>query len=232
MGLLSLFKLHKRANSPAQVHQRAAFRESAGDTEQKLRQHARWRLLGACILVAISVAFLPKLLDIAPQPVTSVADIKIRQQHTDTTSTPSTVGAEHSSSMSMPRSSVSLSSTKSAEMALSEGEEIVPQHNTKAITQESLATRNNGVPASQINQVTAKFFLKAGAFASEARAYNWLAKLKAAKLSAHIHHKKMAEGERYLVRVGPFMDHESAQAAQKKLQNMGLPSIITEGTQL
>ena len=228
MGLLSLFKLRKRANSSAHAHQRVALRESPGDSEQRLRQRARWRLLGACLLVAISVAFLPELLDVASQPVTAVADIKIRQQRTDS----STAVAEHSSSLSTPRSSISLSSTKSAEMALSEGEEVVPQHSTKAITQESLATRNNAVPASQINPVTAKFFLKAGAFASEARAYNWLAKLKAAKLSAHIHHKKMAEGERYLVRVGPFTDHESAQAAQKKLQNMGLPSIITEGTQL
>lgn len=230
MGFLSLFKPHKSANSSAQVRQRAAFRESNADVEQRLRQRARWRLLGASLLVVISVAVLPKLLDIAPQPVTAVAEIKIRQQHTNATSIPSTVGTEPSSSLSMPRPFVNLSSVKPAEMALSEGEEIVPQH-TKAAAREISPMGKNSEPVSQANQVSGKFFLKAGVFASEIRAYNWLAKLKAAKLPAHVYHKKMAEGERYLVRVGPFTDHSSAQVAQKKLQNMGLPSIITEGTQ-
>lgn len=230
MGFLSFFKPHKRTNSSAQVRQRAAFRESTADAEQRLRQRARWRLLGASLLVVISVAFLPKLLDIAPQPVTAVAEIKIRQQHTNAASIPSTVATEPSSPLSISRPSVNLSSAKPAEMALSEGEEIVLQH-TKAAAPEILPTGKNSEPVSQANQVSGKFFLKAGAFASETRAYNWLAKLKAAKLSAHVYHKKMTEGERYLVRVGPFTDHSNAQVAQKKLQNMGLPSIITEGMQ-
>ncbi len=232
MGLLSFFKPNKRANSSAHAHQRSALRESAADSEQRLRQRARWRLLGACILVAISVALLPALLDIAPQPVTSMADIKMRQQHTDTTASALIEVTPPSAASSISRSSVNALSANPAETALSQGEEVVSQHRMPLGTRDTLAMTNNNEPGLQTNQTTTKFFLKAGVFASETRAYNWLAKLKAAKLPARVYHKKMAEGDRYLVRVGPFTDHESAQAAQKKLQNMGLPSIISEGTLL
>lgn len=225
MGLSSFFKPRRNTNSQVRAR-RTVYRENDGDEESVLQQRARWRLIGASILVVMSIIILPKILDVAPPPA-SFPEVKIHSQHPNDISASSSVADPGNASVSVPQPSTALPSAVPAEASLSEGEQLVSQ---PAIASTSHRSQVNHQNASQSSAGAGKIFLKAGAFASETRAYNWLAKLKAAKLPAYVNHKKMAEGERYLLRVGPFVDHASAQTAQKKLQNMGLPSIITEGT--
>lgn len=93
-------------------------------------------------------------------------------------------------------------------------------------------------PAQPAQQATApstdakdgKFILLIGAFASEDRARNWLSKLKADKIPGYIEHKKVPEkGELALLRAGPFNDRASAEAAQKRAEQIGLtPKLVQQ----
>ncbi|MNS90850.1 Sporulation related domain protein [compost metagenome] len=67
-----------------------------------------------------------------------------------------------------------------------------------------------------------------GAFSSEERAKNWLAKLKASKVPAYVEKKTLADGERILLRAGPFTDRDAADAADKKVKAVGLTSKVVE----
>ncbi|HBO80274.1 MAG TPA: sporulation protein, partial [Cupriavidus sp.] len=67
-----------------------------------------------------------------------------------------------------------------------------------------------------------------GAFSSEERAKNWLAKLKESKVPAYVEKKTLADGERNLLRAGPFTSRDAAEAAEKKVKAIGLTSKIVE----
>lgn len=75
-----------------------------------------------------------------------------------------------------------------------------------------------------------KFILLIGAFASEERAHNWLSKLKADKIPGYIEHRKVPEkGDLALLRAGPFKDRASAEAAQKRAEQIGLtPKLVQQ----
>ncbi|XHO05171.1 hypothetical protein ACEQUB_02068 [Ralstonia syzygii] len=75
-----------------------------------------------------------------------------------------------------------------------------------------------------------KFLLLIGAFASEDRARNWLGKLKGEKIPGYIEHKKVPDkGDLALLRAGPFSDRASAEAAQKRAEQLGLtPKLVQQ----
>lgn len=223
MHLLSFLK---RGQHTASLNQRFSSSKSIDNDESEytLKQRARRRLIGASLLVILSVLLLPRIFDTV-QPVPH-HDIKINLlSSTDSTAS---VPAPDASKTVTPLVDAYASSIAS----LSQGEKVIkPMAVAKTQQKESHHVNGMSISDAQSHKVaTKKFLLKAGAFASETRAHNWLAKLKSAKLPAYIEHKKLPEGDRYLVRVGPYADYEFAQAVQKKLQTMGLPSIISEGS--
>lgn len=86
------------------------------------------------------------------------------------------------------------------------------------------------VAASNTDASGGKFILLIGAFASEDRARNWLGKLKGEKIPGYIEHKKVPEkGDLALLRAGPFNDRASAEAAQKRAEQIGLtPKLVQQ----
>jgi DedD protein len=84
------------------------------------------------------------------------------------------------------------------------------------------ADTNSGTPASPPGN---RFAVQLGAFANEANARTWAAKLKAAGVPAYTEHRKQADGSTLtLLRAGPFADRAAATAAIAKVRETGLMS--------
>ncbi|MFM0045017.1 SPOR domain-containing protein [Paraburkholderia sediminicola] len=89
------------------------------------------------------------------------------------------------------------------------------------------ADANSGTPASPPGS---RFAVQLGAFANDANARNWAAKLKAAGVPAYTEHRKQADGSTLtLLRAGPFADRAAASAAIAKVRETGLTSGANSG---
>jgi DedD protein len=89
------------------------------------------------------------------------------------------------------------------------------------------ADANSGTPASPPGS---RFAVQLGAFANDANARSWAAKLKAAGVPAYTEHRKQADGTTLtLLRAGPFADRAAATAAIAKVREAGLTSGANNG---
>ncbi|MFL9864524.1 SPOR domain-containing protein [Paraburkholderia fungorum] len=89
------------------------------------------------------------------------------------------------------------------------------------------ADANSGTPASPPGS---RFAVQLGAFANDANARSWAAKLKAAGVPAYTEHRKQADGSTLtLLRAGPFADRAAASAAIAKVREAGLTSGANSG---
>ncbi|ANB75130.1 SPOR domain-containing protein [Paraburkholderia phytofirmans] len=96
-----------------------------------------------------------------------------------------------------------------------------------ANTPAASADANSGTPASPPGS---RFAVQLGAFANDANARNWAAKLKAAGVPAYTEHRKQADGSTLtLLRAGPFADRAAATAAIAKVREAGLTSGANSG---
>jgi DedD protein len=74
-----------------------------------------------------------------------------------------------------------------------------------------------------------KFVIQIGAFASEERANGWVAKLKDNKIPYYVLTRNNAEGTKlFVLRAGPFVEREAAEAAEKRIKALGLSPRIVE----
>ncbi|ESJ07742.1 sporulation protein, partial [Cupriavidus sp. HPC(L)] len=73
-----------------------------------------------------------------------------------------------------------------------------------------------------------KYVILVGAFSTEDKAKQWMSKLKANKVPAYIERKALADGERILLRAGPFSDRDAADAAEKRVRAAGLTARVVE----
>jgi DedD protein len=97
-----------------------------------------------------------------------------------------------------------------------------PSTDEDTSTAAASADANSGTPASPPGN---RFALQLGAFANEASARSWAAKLKAAGVPAYTEHRKQADGSTLtLLRAGPFADRAAATAAIAKVREAGLVS--------
>ncbi len=71
-----------------------------------------------------------------------------------------------------------------------------------------------------------RFAVQLGTLYDEPRARAWIARLKAANIPAYLERKKLANGsQQLLVRAGPFNDRVSAEAASKRIRELGLAQM-------
>jgi DedD protein len=230
-------------NPAPRSFQRAAEAEELALTEDPEQQRARHRLIGAAVLVLIAVVGLPRILDNKPKSVTNdiavniVTSLPIPSVDSKPTEKPKTEVSSEPSSKEVvnetkadPKPEVKVeakSETKSASPApsksgvlgLGSGEEVV---GAPANTTTSSASNGSG-----------KFVIQIGAFASEERAKGWIAKLKEQKIPNYVLNKNSPEGTKlYVLRAGPYVDKEAAEAAEKKIKAMGLtPRLVETGKQ-
>ncbi|WP_427310422.1 SPOR domain-containing protein [Cupriavidus sp. H39] len=245
MGLLSLFSSRK-GNDPAPERARrqrtdpgagiAASRrladEYADDTldpEFPQKQRARRRLIGAVVLMVAAVIVLPIVFETKPRPVSDDVSVKVANGVTGT-----------QKPRVEPRKADPLPPAPAARndaAALDAGEEIVNPVNTPkaaAAAAEKPAQRTEAKAEAkpeakaEAKSGSGKYLILIGAFSSEERARGWLAKLKASKVPAYVEKKVLADGERILLRAGPFSDRDAADAADKRVRAVGLTSKVVE----
>ncbi|MCY1229729.1 Sporulation related domain protein [compost metagenome] len=239
MGLLSLFSSRK-GNDPAPERARrqrndpgagiASSRrladEYADDTldpEFPQKQRARRRLIGAVVLAVTAVIVLPIVFETKPRPVADDVAVKVS-------------GGQGSSKPRVePRKADPLPpapAARSDAAALDAGEEIVNTADKPADKPiqraEAKADAKPEAKPEAKPQGSGKYLILIGAFSSEEKAKTWLAKLKASKVPAYVEKKVLADGERILLRAGPFSDRDAADAADKRVRAAGLTSKVIE----
>lgn len=228
------------------------------DPELPQKQRARRRLIGALVLVGAAVIVLPLVFDAKPRPVTDAVAVQIQDLPVDRGAKASTdepkVASRRSASRPAASSTDQAQALDQGEEVVASNDAPSEAQNPPAATKpatppkpvasltppaESKPATKPAQPAAQPTQQTAaastdanggKFILLIGAFASEDRARNWLGKLKGEKIPGYIEHKKVPEkGDLALLRAGPFNDRASAEAAQKRAEQIGLtPKLVQQ----
>jgi DedD protein len=216
--------------------QRAQENEALAFTEDPERQRARHRLIGAAVLVLIAVIALPRILDSKPKlnsndiAVNIVTSLPVISAAPEDTLIPalldsavkgkqSSASKEPGASMPSPETKPAPAQSKSSSIGLIAGEEVVPASNLKAKSEEPVKK----------SSATGKFVIQIGTFASEERAKGWIAKMKAQSIPNYVLNKTGADGVKlYVLRAGPFADKDAAEAAEKKVKEMGLSPRLVE----
>ena len=141
-----------------------------------------------------------------------------------TTATGSVTAAAPKAAAKPQTQSLAANTAPSATARQSKAPAAAPSPSTDEDTSTAAASAdaNSGTPASPPGN---RFALQLGAFANEASARSWAAKLKAAGVPAYTEHRKQADGSTLtLLRAGPFADRAAATAAIAKVREAGLVS--------
>ncbi|WP_426398059.1 SPOR domain-containing protein [Ralstonia sp. R-29] len=236
------------SNARSRASRRTDDDDDGLDPELPQKQRARRRLIGALVLVGAAVIVLPLVFDAKPRPVTDAVAVQIQDQPVDRGAK---AHGDEPKVASRRAASRAAGASGDPAQALDQGEEVVAANDAPAPSAAAPAsstpaakptppaeTKPAAKPAQQTQQAATpstdakdgKFILLIGAFADEKRASNWLAKLKADKIPGYIEHKKVPEkGDLALLRAGPFNDRASAEAAQKRAEQIGLtPKLVQQ----
>jgi DedD protein len=222
--------------------QRAAEAEELALTEDPEQQRARHRLIGAAVLVLIAVVGLPRILDSSPKLAPNDIAINIvtslpipgtnsRPEEKAKTEVVAEPVKEAPKSALAPESKVEVkpepkveakptpAPSKTPGLGLAAGEEIIA------------APSNSG--SNSATNGSGKYVIQIGAFASEERAQGWIAKLKEQKIPNYVSNKNASDGTKlFVLRAGPYIDKDTAEAAEKKIKAMGLsPRLVETGKQ-
>ena len=246
------------SNARSRASRRTDDDDDGLDPELPQKQRARRRLIGAVVLVGAAVIVLPLVFDSKPRPVTDAVAVQIQDQPVDrgakastdepkvasrrSASRPAASSADQAQALDQGEEVVASNDAPSAaQNPAPAAKPVTPPKPVASLTPpaESKPATKPAQPAAQPAQQAAapstdanggKFILLIGAFASEDRARNWLGKLKGEKIPGYIEHKKVPDkGDLALLRAGPFNDRASAEAAQKRAEQIGLtPKLVQQ----
>lgn len=242
MGLFSLFSSNKGTDPAPSRPRRQRAEPGAGiassrrladeyaddtlDPEFPQKQRARRRLIGAVVLMVAAVIVLPLVFESKPRPVAE--DIAVKVANGQGSSQKPKVEARKAQPLP-PQAQGARGDTQ----ALDPDEELVSAAPSKAEGKPDTRTDGKAETKTEARADTkatgsGKFMILIGAFSSEDKAKNWVTKLKASKVPAYIEKKTLADGERILLRAGPFTDRATADAADKRVRDAGLASKVVE----
>ncbi|CAM3656575.1 SPOR domain-containing protein [Polynucleobacter antarcticus] len=235
------------ARRPPKMSPRSFQRTQESDelafTEDPEKQRARHRLIGAGVIVLIAVVGLPRILDSQPKSINNDIAINIVtslpapnaglppvQEEVKLNPSPDIPAKAKESALAVPELKSELKSeakqdpkpmapiAKNGALGLAVGEEIVAANNAKVTNEEIPKKMGSG-----------KFVIQIGAFASEERAKGWITKMKDQKIPNYVINKTGSDGTKlYVLRAGPFTDKDTAEAAEKKVKDMGLSPRLVE----
>lgn len=221
--------------------QRAAQAEELALTEDPEQQRARHRLIGAAVLVLIAVVGLPRILDNNPKLAPNDIAVNI------VTSLP--IPGTNARPEEKPKTEVVAEPVKeTSKLALAPEPKAEAKAETKVETKPTPAPSKTpglglaageeiiAAPSNASNGATngsEKYIIQIGAFASEERVQGWITKLKEQKIPNYVLNKNASDGSKlFVLRAGPYIDKDAAEAAEKKIKAMGLsPRLVETGKQ-
>jgi len=226
--------------------QRAAEAEELALTEDPEQQRARHRLIGAAVLVLIAVVGLPRILDSSPKLAPNDIAINIvtslpipgtnsRPEEKAKTEVVAEPVKEAPKPALAPESKVEAKPEPKTEAKVETKPTPAPSKTPGlglAAGEEIIAAPSNSGSNSATNG-SGKYVIQIGAFASEERAQGWIAKLKEQKIPNYVSNKNASDGTKlFVLRAGPYIDKDTAEAAEKKIKAMGLsPRLVETGKQ-
>ncbi|WP_210545093.1 SPOR domain-containing protein [Rhodoferax sp. PAMC 29310] len=243
---MAFFKFRKRTDEPAAA-------PAPSESVEAMRRRAKYRLIGATVLVLIGVLGFPMLFDKQPRPIAVDTPIDIPDKNkVQPLSVPAPAAkdtARAESSTSAPKEEIVLiapttktqveaekpvAQTESKTVAKSAEkpvEKVVEKPVAKVVIRsddgaKALALLQGRAPEKKAEVVEGRFVVQVGAFAEEAGARAVRLKVEAAGLKTYTHVAQTKEGSRIRVRTGPYSTRDDAEKAAEKIKKLGLPAAI------
>ena len=231
---MAFFKLRKAGGEPAAP-------APAPESVDALRKRARYRLVGAAILVLAGVIGFPLLFDNQPRPIAVDIPIDIPDK---TKARPLAVMPEsepNALAASAPAEPVGtvpapvVVASRAVSGQLDAGATKTPETKaqpTDAQKEEVIispskpevkpADKKTDKPA----DVTGRFVVQFGAFTDSAHAHEARLAVEKTGLKTYAQIADTPDGKKYRVRVGPFEKRSDAEKAAEKIKKIGLPAAI------
>lgn len=226
--------------------------KNISEEELLLRKRARRRLVGAIVLVILSVIILPMIFD---EPKTDKIEkqemaINLPPQSRNAIAEPPPLPNEQLISKEalekLTASTESQSVSKNKPTADDDGAESLPERKRMPIpgikpkfekpAVEAKVTTNTSAPApasiaapasAVVTETPKNLVIQLGAFSDSAKAKQQLDGLIANGFNAYTESLKTANGEVTRVRIGPYTNRNTAESELKKLKKLGFEGVLT-----
>jgi len=211
---------------------------NVNEEEISLRKRARKRLIGAILLVVVSVVFLPMILDDEPQQEQQEIDIQIPSEESAAETYPwmapenATIDDEAETS-SDPNKLLPFSDDGPVEKTGSDrsnGNEFngIPVPDRKPVLAKSTSNTQEKASASDAAKISeGAFVIQLGAFSDVSKAKQQQQNLVFNGIRAYTEAIKVGDNEMTRVRIGPFPTREAAEAEHERLRKIGLSGVVT-----
>jgi DedD protein len=243
---MAFFKFRKRTDEPATAPAQA-------ESVEVMRRRAKYRLIGATVLVLIGVVGFPMLFDKQPRPIAVDTPIDIPDKNkVQPLSVPAPAAkdtARVDTGAVAPKEEIVLiaPSTKTAveaERPVAQAEQkVVAKSAEKPVEKviekpvskvapraddgaKALALLQGRAPEKTTEVTEGRFVVQVGAFAEEAGARTVRLKVEAAGMKTYTHVAQTKDGSRIRVRTGPYSTRVEAEKAAEKIKKLGLPAAI------
>jgi len=234
---MAFFKFRNKDGAAGQGAQASAAVQSVDE----LRRRAKYRLVGAAVLVLIGVIGLPLLLERQPRPIAVNTPIDIPDRDkvlplvmpapvAKPASAPMTVkqAAKEPVLVQSKVESAPVVSASAGLAAAKPDDSNRAQAILEARREPAKQTVTAVAPVKPASEAAAgqRFVVQVGAFADNARAHEVRLKLEKAGLKTYAQVAETKDGKRIRVRVGPFASKADAERAAAKIKKLDLPVAL------
>lgn len=207
------------------------------ESVEAMRRRAKYRLIGATVLVLIGVVGFPLLFDKQPRPISVDLPIEIPDKNKAKPliiPVPAATDAPKSEMVRpvLPAAAVTESAAASKiEEKVADLPAEKPMQTAKPAPKaddsaKATALLEGRESEKKVDATEGRFVVQVGAFADVARAREVRLKVEHAGLKTYTHVAQTKEGSRIRVRVGPFGTKVEADKAAQKIKKLDLPASI------
>ncbi|HVW65140.1 MAG TPA: SPOR domain-containing protein [Nitrosospira sp.] len=220
--------------------------KTLSEDEIQLRKRARRRLIGAIVLVAVTVVVLPMVLDNKPEQRNHEIEIRIPAEDAAGELPPQAATFPQIPSAGVPDSGTSESQRQEA-AASQPGRQSSAQAGDKDKPAASSAAPGitSGGESARTGSTADMFVVQLGAFADPAKARQQLRSLTSKEKDIKVYtetiktgkgtgsrgsdnRKEADDNEITRVRAGPFRTREEAEVARERLRKLGFEGVVTD----
>jgi DedD protein len=196
---------------------------SAAPSVDDLRRQARHRLIGAVVLVVVSVVGFPMVFDTNPRPISADIPIVIPAQPALAPLTPA------APVVATPAPVEAVAAQAPAESSTPSPAPASPIKPAPPVTAPAANAAASAAPAAPADPSSGeRYVVQVGAYADQARAREVRLKIERSGLKTYTQVAKTSEGTRIRVRLGPYNTRAEADKVAQKIKSLGLtPGVLT-----